>query len=122
MALRTNSAKVKEIWTDDTNITSFDPFIIAANIVVTNAFSGTSVSSDILGEIERWLAAHFATVLEPNLLEEEHDEARMRYALPKMGDGLQSSMYGKMALQLDPVGALLEIGKRAATIESIEGP
>ena len=119
---RTSSALVEQIWQQDTNVSNFGPFIIAANIVVTNAFANKSVDASILKEIERWLSAHFATVLEPSVLEEEHDEAKLKYALPKMGDGLQASMYGKMALSLDPVGALLEIGKRSATIEAIGGP
>lgn len=102
--------------------TSLDPmpFIDAANVIVTDRLDDQSLSEAALKEIERWLAAHFIAVSDPQKKSQSIDGASETYVLPPVtADGLKSTVYGQQALLLDSSGALANIGKRQFVFDAI---
>jgi|APSaa5957512535_1039671.scaffolds.fasta_scaffold05366_10 hypothetical protein len=116
---RTTDAKVGNIL--DTSVTSFTSFITPANLLVTNVLFTPSiiVDTDLLTEIETWVAAHlFAVSLERQAKEEKTGEAGVKY-MGEDGKGLESTTYGQTAITLDHTGTLADLGKRKARIDTI---
>jgi hypothetical protein len=121
MTLRVNTSEVKEIF--ETNITDLVPFITAANTVINDQLateiSNGSVSSATLKEMERWLAAHFASARDQRPVEEKLGEATMKYQ-GTSGEGLLSTTYGQMAMELDPTGQLAGGKRRRAEMTTVD--
>jgi len=101
--------------------TQIDIFINMANLYVTNVFSGdTTVSDDILKEIERNITAHFLHSIDPRESEKAVDKARSKYS-GAFGLGLNATTYGQNAMLLDPTGKLAETSTRKrATLGTID--
>ena len=80
----------------------------------------TDLSSDVLTQIELWLAAHFVSVREPRIVEETIDNTRLRYEQPK-ASGLIASSYGQVAIALDTTLSLSETAPatRRATLHAL---
>jgi len=115
---RVTEAEVQEIIETSVTVT---PFISAANLTVTQHLSGKGLSSDLLKEIERWLAAHFAAMADPRVSQESVAGAAWTYE-GQTGLGLDSTRYGQQAKLLDPTGTLAKLGaKRAAFAVLSEG-
>lgn len=108
MAARTTTAKVKEIVV--TSMSDLEPFITAANIVVTNRLSGSGLSSDTLAEIERWVAAHFVVCKERQPTSKRIGETEESYNW-NTNTGLLRTSYGQAAIALDTTGTLSKLGK-----------
>lgn len=91
---------------------SMDPFIEAANMLVTQACTGLTVeySSAKLAIIEKWLAAHFYTVRDPRAESEKAGPVGEKFQ-SKVDLGLNTSHYGQMALRLDYQGGLASLEK-----------
>lgn len=111
---RTTTQLVLEILVVKPNITNLDPWISVANELVTELCTvvhpdGHFYDDVRLELIERWLAAHFYTVLDPRTISER---AGTGLALAKtiqagkIDFGLRSSIYGQNAMRLDTWGAL----------------
>lgn len=81
------------------------PHLQAANLVVTEHLASEGLSANVLAEIERWLAAHFAVVEDPRVEEESAGGQRFRYE-GKTGTGLDGTRYGQRVKMLDPTGNL----------------
>jgi hypothetical protein len=64
-------------------------------------------------EIERWLAAHFYSVLRPQLASSGASLARDSYGLGKAGFVLSATIYGQQAMMLDYLGGLAKVSKDA---------
>ncbi len=122
MAARTSADNVKKIMPDCSldNII-IDAYIIGANLIVTNVFSGdTDISADLLAEIERWLTAHMvASTVWRMAKREKLGEAEIEYT-GKFGEDLASTPYGQAVKTLDTTGKMSKLGKKAATIYAIE--
>lgn len=100
-----------------------DIFILGATQMISKVFSGdTTTGSNLLKEIERWLAAHMiaTTPLHRISTEETVGQATIKYA-GKFGEGLKSTPYGQMVLQLDVTGKMGKIGKGEASIYAVTG-
>ena len=117
MANRVADYQVKEII--DTSLTTTDPFIETANIIVTEKLSGQGLSVSHLAQIEKWLAAHFVATREPSIKSEKIGEAAATY-FGKDGMGLESTRYGQQVLVLDTTGILANMGKKKANFEVID--
>lgn len=104
---------------DSTNITDLTPFINAAHEVVDGLLSGEGYSSDLLTEIERWLAAHFLAIRDPRPKTEKTDGAATTY-YGRDGLNLDATPYGQQAKVLDMNGVLASAGKRKASFGVIE--
>ena len=105
---RTNAALVEAIIDVESGI-DLDPFINAANSLVTQESTGDSVDTEYpesqLIMIETWLAAHFYCMYDPRAVEEKAGDVRARYET-KIERGLDLSKYGQMAMMLDYQGGL----------------
>jgi hypothetical protein len=104
--MRTTAANVKAIL-DNTALTTaqIEAYITSADIMITQVL-GTTLGTDTLSEISRWLTAHMiATTRERPALREEAGTAKIEYT-GKWGLGLASTSYGAMVLSLDTTGAM----------------
>lgn len=113
MAIRVTADEVKAILETSSYSVNFDltPFILVASLQTDNI---TGLDDDLLKEIERWLAAHYATVRHRRPVEEAYDDARHRYAEHR-GTGLASTEFGQMAMELDTSGSLINSSKPKAS-------
>lgn len=117
IAVRTTAAAVREIllnnYDGETDLTAF---IVAAAMVVTRRCAPLAYSPDELAEIERWLAAHFATVPEGQLRGEQAGQARDDIAI-KIDLGLDQTTYGQTAKVLDVLGGLAGVGEKVKKVK-----
>jgi hypothetical protein len=102
---RVVDADVKQIL-----VTTLDtqPFIVAANLVVTERFATSGYSEARLQQLELWLAAHLACIADPRVVELDADGATATYEAGKLGMGLDSTRYGQQIKWLDYLGILLQ--------------
>lgn len=116
MANRCTGIEVLEIL--DTALTENEiaPFITASNLVVTDMLGSSSLSTAMLKEIERWLAAHFAAIRDPRISKENTEEAGATYH-GKSDMGLDHTPYGQQVRLLDTTGTMTNLGKRKASVE-----
>jgi hypothetical protein len=105
MPARVGAADVTAII--DTTLTEpqVDAFIEAAHQIVEHNLSGSSLSTKLLVEIERYIAAHLITLRDPRVSSEGADGLSFRYQ-GTTGEGLRASHYGQTAITLDPTGTL----------------
>lgn len=114
MANRVEPNEVRDIIT--TSRTDLQPFIMAANLLITDILGSSDLSTAQLKEIERWLAAHFVSISDGGsgeVIEKEVGETRIKYAVV-MGKNLGNTRYGQQALFLDTTGLLSKVGKSRA--------
>lgn len=121
MATRATEAMVKEIIDTDLTAEQVTPFLIAANTMVTDLLTGESYTTLTLKEIERWLAAHFVAVRDPQITKEKIGDAQADYE-GKTGMGLQSTRYGQQVMILEHHGILATSGKRPAEVKTLDVP
>jgi len=125
MAVRVSISEVKNIYSrtalSDTDIQAA---ITLANVLVDERVKGESGLNDtLLKEIERLLAAHFATVNEERggLSQESKGDSSESYR-GTAGTSIRSTRYGQQAIMLDPSGTLAKLGGRVARIKAIDFP
>jgi hypothetical protein len=110
ITVRTTPEAVQEILLNNYDgETNLEPFITAAAMVVGRRLATLAYTADELAEIERWLAAHFATVPEGQLRAEQAGQARDDIAI-KIDLGLDQTTYGQTARVLDTLGGLAGVG------------
>lgn len=110
---RVTDAEVKEILDTDIDTT---PFITTATLVVTEDLADEDYSSARLKEIELYLAAHYATLLEPQLQATRLGDASDTYQ-GQTGKYLEATKYGQQVQLLDTSGILTENSKPRTGIE-----
>lgn len=110
MANRVNSCDVAAIM-PETTITEFAPYIIAAHAVVEAHLAAKPIEESTLKEIERWLAAHFASINDPLAKTERTGDATTSFH-GNSGLGLDFTPYGQQAKLLDPTGTLTKLGAK----------
>jgi len=115
---RTTAADVQLIIDTEVSTTIIDAMITTANLLVTDQLTGEH-SDSILAEIEKWLTAHLIKMSwEKDTEKVKIGEAEERYS--KLGLGLDGSTYGQMVKVLDTSGNLSNLGKKKASITSVE--
>ena len=115
MANRVQDADVNEIL-HNPEVVLLTPFITAAHLVVKNSLVPLGrLDEATLKEIERWLAAHFASMHETlrQWSQNETGESMVR-AVGKYGLGLDHTQYGQQAKVLDSTGTLDTLSKPRA--------
>ena len=96
------------------------PFILTADKLITSILVGTTLSSDTLYEIEKWLSAHLiASITQRAVIEEKIGDAAVRYNASK-GEGLASTPYGQAVLLLDTSGLLAKLMKLKASMYAVK--
>lgn len=117
MATRTTAKKVKEIIKTNLTEDQVEPYVISANVFVSNIF-GTG-TSDLLAEIERWVSAHMiASTKTRQATNEKAGTASVTYS-GQYGQGLASTSYGQMAMALDSTGVLASLGGKAIQLFAV---
>lgn len=123
MANRVTGDEVKEIINTTLTSAQLAPFITAANLLVTKKCSAAGYSTDELKEIERWLAAHFASVRDPSssaLVSKTIGEASETYQVGKgsssVSFSLETTRYGAQALLLAYAGCLNSLGRQKVVL------
>src|SRR5436190_8170813 len=110
--------QVKEIL--DTDIEDTTPFITAANVLINKLLLSSGLTDPQLVEIERWLAAHFACMMDDRETRVKADQAEATFE-GKTDMGLKFTRYGQQAMLLDTSGILAQLdtgttkGRRQAT-------
>lgn len=129
MAL-TTAEEVREIISGCTLTTDqIDPFLLGAHLYLNKIFADdTTLGTTLRREIERWFTAHMLTSVgylpsnQTQLVKREKvGEAEIEYAVTptKAGSGLDSTAYGRMAVQLDTSGLLAKAGKLKVSISAV---
>ena len=97
-----------------------DSYITASNALVDKILGDdTDIGSTLLTEVEKWYAAHMiASTTHRNAVEEKLGDASVKYA-GEFREGLNSTPYGQMVLQLDITGKMGDVGKRRGRIRAI---
>jgi len=124
MANRATEEEVLEILPANTKLTedTILPYITSANVFVTDLLVDV-LTVETLKEIERWLAAHMATVTRERLSKEAGaGGAYIKYA-GLWEDELSSTQYGQMVLMLDTSNTIrnLKDGKKQAYTYAVPG-
>lgn len=101
---RTTTVAVAKIIEVDEDI-DLDPFIEAANMLVTTLCAPEGLSDTQLEIIERWLSAHFYAIRVPRSEFEKISTASEKHP-SKVDLGLRLTWYGQQAIILDTSGAL----------------
>ncbi|HDS00521.1 MAG TPA: DUF4054 domain-containing protein [candidate division Zixibacteria bacterium] len=116
MAFRIQENEVLEIMDTALTQAQITPFLQAANLVVTDKLTG-EYRTDLLAEIERWLAAHLAAMLDPQTSREKLGDADATYE-GKTGMGLDFTRYGQQVKVLEYKGILAELGQSKGPAEA----
>lgn len=113
---RTDATLVAGIVEVDGTI-NLDPFILAANEIVTEVCAvatkedGSAWHTEArLTVIETWLAAHFYCILDPRADMEHAGSVSVRYQY-KVDLGLNVTTYGQQAILLDTSGGLAKLNE-----------
>lgn len=118
---RVTEAEVKELIATSETITAQ---INAANVLVTEVLgSESSITTDHLKEIERYVAAHFvACTIERQASEEKIGATMVKYVGFADRDAklLSLTSHGQCAIILDTTGRLAQLGKRKARVDTID--
>ena len=112
MAARTTDANVRLIIEADPKITELDPFIVMANELTTECCGSAGYSSTRLEMIERLLAAHFYTFLDPRVDSEKAGPVGSKYQY-KIELGFNNTHHGQAALRLDTAGGLAALEQQS---------
>lgn len=111
---RVTDCEVKAII--NTDIEKIRPYIIPADLMVTQYLGSKGLDDELLKEITRWLAAHLVAVNDQRLKSEKIGDATDQYH-GETGMGLDFTAYGQQVKVLDPTGTFAAIGKRTAFFE-----
>lgn len=118
--MRTTAEKVKEIMATRLTEAQILPFLITANAMVTARLAASGLPDATLEEIEKYLAAHLASVKSKFAITERIGEASITTGY-KGGLGLDATPYGEVAKMLDTTGILATaLSARTAKIEAID--
>lgn len=111
MARTTTSAV--QVLNSNLSTIQADAGIEMATVFVDKVANDANCDHDMttLELIERWLSAHFGTVIKRRADEEEIGEARQKFSAP-LKFGLESTMFGQQALALESCGVLNTLNKK----------
>ena len=89
------------------------PFIATADLIITEDFANSGLTSARLTQIELYLAAHYVALTEErgNLTKHSKGDASEEYEMI-IGSGLALTRYGQQALSLDNTGILNSLEKQ----------
>lgn len=115
---RVSDDQVKQII--DTTIDT-TPFIKAATLIIDDRLSDQGLDDELLLEIERWLSAHLVAIRSQDSVaksEKTGNASITRHG--QSGMGLDFTPYGQQVKILDPTGLLVDLGLKAASLETID--
>jgi hypothetical protein len=101
----------------DVSASSLAPYISTANLIVDEEIVGKGLSDARLKEIEKYLAAHFATITNGELTMRKIGDSQDSYAKGLAGKGLKETAFGRQACLLDTSGTLASQGADTGTFD-----
>jgi len=116
MACRVSEHEVKAIMDTALEVEIITPFLHTANVIVTSRLTGAGYASDLLKQIEKWLAAHFVAVRDPDMEAERTGTTTETRYRGKTAMGLDFTPYGQQVRVLDWKGILdsaIETGSKS---------
>ena len=120
---RTTISDVKDIL-DNTGLSDgvIEAYVGDANVFVTAHLTGEGLSDAILKLIEKWICGHMITMTRERVGKEEGAGGAYIKYTGSWGQGLMSTSYGQMAVELDSSDTLLKLaqGKKEASIRAVE--
>ena len=109
MSIRVSKEDVQNIMQDygEAFPTDVSAYIQTANTYLEYRLEDvlTTVGETLLKEIERYLAAHFIAIDIPKPSARRDLDAEEEYPM-RVGKGLEATVYGQQAIELDPTGLL----------------
>ena len=97
--------------------------ISSAEVIVVNQIQPIETNEDILALVELYLAAHFCSVREPQIIKEDiggRDSTFKEERRPAMsGYGLASTAFGQQAIAIDTTNVLSKMAKKDKKVASI---
>lgn len=121
---RVTAAEVKEIYNSGLEDADITPIIDIANNLVTDILGSSGLGATRLKNIERYLAAHFTALREPERGAVEAEwiasESKIEFS-SDFGRALDATYYGQTAAMLDTTGKLRASGQKRATFR-VTGP
>lgn len=118
---RTTDENVGGVTEVDDTI-SLTPFILSANLLVTELCTASDYSDERLELIERWLSAHFYRIRDPARTAEKVGPIGENY-LTQIGLHLNQTREGQMAMMMDTAGNLarlqLDMSKPRKTVRTM---
>lgn len=115
---RTTPALVRGINGEIGTDADLNPFIDAANELVTEKCTTSGYSNARLELIERWLSAHYHCVDSPRASRERVGSITVE-PQGKVDIGLDNSLYGQMAMRLDTAGNLAAMNNAMKTVKAV---
>lgn len=114
---RTTEEEVRKIIDTDSGI-GITPFLDVANVLTDQVSAEDDnglLNDSLLLQIEKWLAAHFYAIRDPQYASKRTEKAEAIFQ-GKTEMGLDSTYWGQMAKRLDVTGYLasLDTSKRAS--------
>lgn len=104
--MTTTEADVLLIMDTGLEEVQISPFLQTASTVVTANLASSGLSSSLLDEITKYLAAHLASVRSPFAIRKKIGDADETYGY-KGGMGLDATPYGETVKMLDSTGILV---------------
>ena len=96
-----------------------DSYIIGANTIVTDNLATSGLSTAMLKEIERWLAAHLVAITRERTAKKEGAGGASIEYTGDWGSGFDSTSYGQTAVALDSTGTLAGLTGKSASIYAV---
>jgi len=113
---RTTPAAVKTIFDTDLSDAAVSEWIdIATTVVDDIEATGDNIPASRLEQIEKLLAAHYASAQDQRISDTSRETASVTYQ-GETGMDLRGTKYGQQAIQLDPTGTLSTLGKPSASL------
>lgn len=112
MAWRVTEEEVRELVDSDSTL-SVAPFIATANALtdyVSSADDADELTAALLISIEKHLAAHFYTQLDPQEAEAKTADASAKFQ-GEFGKGLERTPWGQAAMMFDTSGTLVSLSR-----------
>lgn len=118
MTARTTTAAVGLIIGTTLTSAQIQAFIDTATLVVDANLLDKGLSTDLLTQIETWLAAHLLSMRDQRTSGRKIGDVSFTYQ-GQTGLGLDATLYGQQVKLLDTSGTLASLGKRRASITVI---
>lgn len=114
---RTTSGAVEAIIETNVDVSGF---ITTANLLVNQKLGNSSLSEDMLTEIEKYLAAHLVSIRDPRLTSTDMENASATFeGKNQNGIGLKATQYGQTVIELDVTGTFANLGKKSPSFKTI---
>lgn len=118
---RITVADLIEIYDTELTEAQLTAFINSAHYLIQANLLDKGLDENILTEIHKYLASHFASLRDQRVQQEKVAEISKTYQ-GKTDMYFESTYYGQMAVMLDTSGALANLGEEPATFLTFTTP